>query len=66
MEMDSDEKWIYGIAVESREELKNERTPQLIRQILRTYGSCGFLWIWQEAFKDDPKMLKFLKEYKRA
>ncbi len=61
----TDERWIgridvWGIAEESKADLKDNDTPQMRRQIVKTAQANGHFSIWMTVFHDDPDMLSRL------
>lgn len=47
-------------AIESREDLKRNDTPEMRRQILKTARALGFWSVWLTVFRDDPQMVDAL------
>ncbi len=61
----SDRRWLnrgetWNIAQESKNDLQENDTPQMRRQIIRTAMGQGYWSIWMTVFEDDPEMKKRL------
>lgn len=51
---------VWGIALESKNELRQNPTEPMRRQVVRTAQAEGFFSIWMQVFDDDPYMRQML------
>ena len=63
----SDRRWnnrreAWDIAVESKQDLETNDTPEMRRQIIRSATARGYWSVWMTVFEDDPDMLERLIE----